>query len=339
MDGSLVLKKDLTPDEKVAVLLASMDQKLAASIIQQLDARLMVRVTNTLRQLGVVPGPMRDKTIAECLRGIQEFDVAVQGDENMANALLVQAVGEKKATSLMNENKSSGRGAFADLVDLTAEQLAGALGREQPAIIAIVFRNLPPKLIADTMDLLPSEVRRRVMVCMCTAGIPSEDVVARIESLVNAKLASGPKQRKNNAETSETLSHVATMLQHAKKSVEEDLLSAVQDKSETIASQLRDMLFTFEDVVRLSDAAIRRLMQEVDSATLAVSLRTANVELKQKFFRNMSKRAAASLKEEMELSQKVRRSEVEAKQKEIVNAIRTLEADGQLSTGASDEYV
>lgn len=338
MDGPLVAQKTFGPDEKVAVLLASLDSKLAAAIIQQLDSRVMLRVTNALRTLGVVPGAVRDKTIAECLRGIQEFDRSIQGGDSMANALLVQAVGEKKASSLLTENKPVGHAAFADLFDLSPEQLAGALAREQPGIISVVFKSLPPQLVADTMELIPSEVRRRVMIYMCTAGDPAEDIVARIETLLNAKLSTGRKTRKTT-DASSTLGPIAAMLQHAKKAVEEDLLSAIQEKSETIASELRDMLFTFEDVGRLSDAAIRRILQEIDSSALGVALRGANMELRQKFFQNMSKRAAAALKEEMTYAQKVRRSDVEAKQKEIVNVIRGLEQDGQLSTGATDDYV
>ncbi len=338
MDSTLALKQELSSDEKVAILLASMDQKVAASIVQQLDSRLMVRVTNALRTLGVVPGPVRDKTLAECLREIQGFYLAIQGDDHLANTLLVQAVGEKKAAALMEGNEPAKKLSFSKLVELGPEQLATMLAREQPGIIAIVFRYLPAKLIADTMDLMPSDVRRKVMIYMCTAAQPSEDVVARIESLLNAKLASGPKIAKTS-DNANPLSQIAAMLQHAKKSVEEDLLSAIQEKSEAIASELRDMLFTFEDIVRLSDAAIRRILQEIDTAVLSVALRNTNLDVKQKFFQNMSKRAATALQEDMQFSQKVRRSEVEAKQKEIVGIIRTLEAEGKLSTGAADDFV
>ncbi len=338
MDNTSPAKKEFSPVEKVAVLLASIDQKVAASIIQQLDSKLMVEVTNSLRALGVVPGAVRDKTIAECLHSIQEFGLAVEGDESLANTLLVQAIGEKKAAALLNENKPTEKVSFAQLSELSAEQIAGGLAREQPGIIAIVFKHIPAKLSAEVMDLLPSEVRRRVMVYMCTAVNPSEDVVLRIETLLNNKLSHGPKVSKTS-ERSDGLVQVAAILQNAKKAVEEDLLSAIQEKSEPIASELRDMLFTFEDVVRLSDTAIRRLMQEVDSASLALALRSANIELKQKFFQNMSKRAVAALMEEMQFAQKVRRADIESKQKEIVATIRTLEADGQLSTGASDDYI
>jgi flagellar motor switch protein FliG len=338
MAETLVRKQDLTPDEKIAVLLASMEQKVAAAIVQQLDNRLMVRVTNALRMLGVVPGPVRERTLSECLREIQEFYLAIQGDENLANSLLVQAVGEKKAAALMEGNETIKRLSFSKMAALSPEQITSILAREPAGIIAIVFRYLPSKLVADTMELLPSEVRRRVMVHMCTAAHPAEDVVLRIEALLNSKIATGPKLAKM-AEDSDPLAPIASMLQHAKKSVEEDLLSAIQEKSEAIATQLRDLLFTFDDIVRLSDTAIRRLMQEVDTGTLAIALRNANMDIKQKFFQNMSKRAATALQEDMQFSQKVRRSEIEAKQKEIVGVIRALEADGKLSTGAADDYV
>lgn len=338
MDPATVAKRTFSPDEKVAILLASLDPKAAAGILQQLDSRLVVRIVNSMRTLGAVQTPLRDKTVSECLHAIRDFDLAIQGDDNLANALLVQAVGEKKATALLAETRSTVRVPFSDMVDLNAEQLAAALLREQPGIIAVVFKNLRAQLVADTMELLPSELRRRVMVYMCTANDPSRDVVERIASLLNAKLSSGRLTRET-VETSNALAPIAAMLQHAKKSVEEDLLGAIQEKSESIATQLRDMLFTFDDIIKLSDTAMRRLMQEIDSATLALALRNANEGLRQKFYQAMSKRAVDTLKEEMSYAQKVRRSDVEAKQKEIVGVIRQLEADGQLSTGATDDYV
>jgi flagellar motor switch protein FliG len=121
--------------------------------------------------------------------------------------------------------------------------------------------------------------------------------------------------------------------------VEEDLLAAIQEKSEALATNIRDRLFTFEDIVKLGDMAIRRVMQEIDMTVLGIALRNAPLDLREKFTRNMSKRAAEGLKEEMEFSQKVRLTDVEAKQREIVNVIRKLVSDSQISLGGEDEYV
>ena len=333
----LVIKKELAPEEKIAVLLASLDQKLAGVIMQQLEPSVMIRVANAIRSLGVVPGPVRDKAIAECLHGIQELGGAIQGDERMVNSLLTQAVGEKRAATMLNEQQIT-RVKFADLAVMSAEQVAGILSREQPGVVAMVLRYIPPVLSAEILDLLPSEVRRRVIVFICTADEPSEEIITRVESLTTAKTGPSKKMKKGGGEV-DKLDIVTGIIQHAKRSVEEDLLGAIQEKSESLATEIRDRLFTFEDIVRLSDIAMRRVMQEVDMGVLGIALRNATPELRDKFFRNMSKRAGEALREEMEFSQKVRLTDVEAKQREIVNVIRTLAADGQISLSGEDEYV
>jgi len=337
--SSLVLKKDLTVDEKIAVLLASLDQKLAASVIQQLEPRLMVRVTNALKNLGVVSGDVRDKAIADSLAGIKSVGMGVQGDATLANSLLVQAVGEKKASALlMNEAGDSTQRAFADLSNADPNAVAAALAGESPSIIAIVLKRLPSTLAAEILELLPAPLRKRAMVCICTAADPGGEVISRIESLMNSRLASGGKPKKLQ-ETGDKVGIIAAIIQNANKSVGDDLLSAIQEKSEQLAAQVKDKLFTFEDIAGMADSAVRRVLQEVDASLLSTALRGTNAELQQKFFSNMSKRAAQALREDIELSSKVRRSEVDAKRREIVAVIRSLESEGQLTTGGSDEYI
>jgi flagellar motor switch protein FliG len=252
------------------------------------------------------------------------------------SSLLAQAVGEKRAATMLNEQPPT-KASFGSLAVMSAEQVAGILSREQAGVIAMVLRFMPGPLGAEILDILPSEIRRRVIVFMCTAEPPSEEIVARVESLINAK--TGPSKKSKKGGDVDKLDAVTAIIQHAKRSVEEDLLGAIQEKSEALATEIRDRLFTFEDVVRLSDIAMRRVMQEIDMGVLAIALRNATPELRDKFFRNMSKRAGEALREEMEFSQKVRLTDVEAKQREIVNVIRTLAADGQISLSGEDEYV
>jgi len=335
----MAVKKELNNEEKAAVLLASLDPKLAAAVMQQLAPKTMLRVTGVLRSLGVVPKDTRDRAIGECLRGVQEFAGAVQGDDAMANNLLTQAIGEKKATALLIENQVTVKTAFAELAKMAADQVAALISLEQPGVIALVLKHLPPAMAAEILDILPSETRRRTVVLMCTYADPSEEVVARIEALISAKVSGTRKTSKKTGEGSDRLAVVTAILQHTSRAVEEDLLGALQENSESLATQIRDRLFTFEDIARLSDVALRRLMQDIDIGSLALALRNANVDLRERFFRNMSKRAVQGLKEEMEFAQKVRLTEVEAKQREIVDVVRKLDADGQISIGSSDEYI
>jgi flagellar motor switch protein FliG len=337
MERSLTTKKEFDPIEKVAILLASLDETTAAKVLQHLEPKLVLQVTRTIRELGVVPGSVRDSAINDCLTGIREMGRAISGDEEMANALLTQALGEKRAATLLTETPESKRNAFPDLAEMDPEQVASILAREQTGIIALVLRYLPNNMAAEILNILPPDISKKVVVFMCTCEPPSDEVVTRVENLMSSQL--GPHKKARKVEGSSNVDIVSNIIQHTKRSVEADLLSAIEEKSEGIANQVRDRLFTFEDIVRLSDVAMRRLMSEIDMEALAVALRNASPEVQERFFGNMSKRAAEGLREEMEYAQKVRMSEIEAKQREIVNTIRALESDGQLSTGGEDEYV
>lgn len=329
----------LTDQQKIAILLATLDERISASVIQQLDPEVMARVADTIRTLGVVPGDIRDKAIRECVRGIMEMGDAVQGDEKTMNSLLSKAIGEKRAAAMLQDRVPSGREAFASLDGVTAEQIATTMAREQPSVIAIVIRYLSPEKAGEIITLLPSDVRKQVVVSLCVSGPPSPDVVARIEEFLDSRIGQSKKARKIDED--DKVEVVTRIMQNVNKSVEEELLTAIDDSAEALGKEVRERLFTFEDMIKLNDVAIRRVLQEIDTAVLAVSLRKASIALREKIFKNMSKRAAEALKEEMEFSAKLKLSEIQAKQKEIVDVIRRLEGEGQITIGegGADEYV
>ena len=330
---------ELSEEQKVAVLLASMNETVAASVLQQLEPEVMSRVADAIRGLGIVPGEVRDKAISDCVQGIVEMSNSVQGNEKMVNSLLAQAIGEKRATVLLQDRQAVSHDAFVNLADIPDEQIAGVLEREQPSVAAIVLKYISPEKSGKILGLLSSDVRKRVVVLMCTASPPAPEVVTQIETFLESKLGGAKKAARS--EDVDTLDVVTSILQNIDRSIEEELLTAIDESSDTLGSELRDRLFTFEDIVNLSDVAMRRLLQEIDMGLLAMALRGASIDLREKFFKNMSKRASEGLKEEMEYSQKVKLTEVKERQKEIVNIIRSLEADGQISVGegGADEYV
>jgi flagellar motor switch protein FliG len=332
---------ELRDEQKIAILLASLDERVAASILQQLDPEVMTRVADAIRSLGIVPGKVRSKAIAECVRGIVEMGQVVQGDEKTVNSLLARAIGEKRASALLQERPVSRGQAFQKIARAPLEELAAILQHEQPAVAGVVLRYLPAERAADILALLPSDIRRRAIVFLCSSEAPAPDLLERIERFLESKIDPDKKTGQKDDDAADKLEAVAGIIQHVDKSVEEDLLAAIDETSEEIGKEIRDRLFTFEDIVKLSDAAVRRLLQEVDTGLLSVALRNASIALREKFFKNMSKRATEGLKEEMEFSQKMKISEIREKQREVVAVIRTLEAEGQIATGAGgeDEYV
>ena len=144
----------LADEQKVAVLLASLDQKIAASILQQLEPTTMTKVADAIRKLGVVSGETRDKAIGECIKGIVQMGDVVQGNDETVNALLSRAIGEKRATTMMQDKSAIARDAFVGLSKVPSEEIAGILAKEQPGIVAVVLRFLEPEKAGEIIEIL-----------------------------------------------------------------------------------------------------------------------------------------------------------------------------------------
>lgn len=331
-------ERPLTNDQKVAVLLASLKESAAADILQRLDPAVLSRAAEAIRRLGVVPGEIRQRVVTECLHGIYDARDAVHGNDQTATNLLTQAIGEKKASALL-QSRSESRTAFANLSGMSAEQLVSVLGREQPGIIAMVLRYLEPEFAAQVLNLIPREIGKRVMVILCTGRPPSAAVVERAETYLESKL--GNRQQTERTSDGDFIDLASSILQSVDHALSEDVLQAIDAQQPDLGTELRDRLFSFGDIVRLSDADMRRIMQELDISALSVALRSASIDVRQKFFTNMSRRAVDGLKEEMEYAPKMKLADVEAKQKEVIAIIRDLDGKGEITIqeSASNEYV
>lgn len=331
---------DFSVEEKIAVFLASLDEQTAASILQQLEPEMMARLVTAIGELGVVPGAVREEVVNGCLGEISELGQAVFGDAKVANALLIKAIGEKRASALLMDDTVRKELPFADLRQVDPVELADALSKEQAVVSALVLRYLPPNMAADVLSKFPQELRKQVMVNIASSTItPSDDVINGMEELLKAKLLHSRSKKNVAAVAKDKVDVMAGILQHVETAMEEELMAVIEDHSKELSAQLRDRLFTFEDIVNLNDIVVRRILQEIDTGTLSLGLRNASVALKNKFFNNMSKRAAEGIKEDMANSPKVRLAEIDAKQREIVNIIRALESQGQITIARGEEDV
>jgi len=331
---------ELSAEEKIAVFLASLDEQTAATVLQQLDPDLMGRLVTAIRDLGVVPGEIRETVVSQCLREIHQLGQAVFGDDKLAHSLLTKAIGEKRANAILTDDTTRKEMPFAELRTADPEELAAALSKEQAVVAALVLRYLPPNMAADVLVKFPPELRKQVVINMATAsGTPSDDVLNGIEEYLKTKVLHSRAKKNVAADSKDKVDVMAGILQHMDGAMEDELMTTIEEQSKDLAAQLRDRLFTFEDIVNLNDVVVRRILQEIDTSSLGVGLRNASVALKQKFYSNMSKRAAEGIKEDMANSPKVRLADIEAKQREIVNIIRALESQGQIQVARGEEDV
>ncbi len=332
MAENAIVKQGVSPKQRVAVLLASMDSDVAAQVMQELDPHVMNCAVEEVRRLGMVTGQMREQAISESLKEMMEFGSAVFGGDGVAVGLLGKVVGEHKAVSMLDLGSMAGT-RFGALTVRSAEEIVALLGKEPVGVCGLVLRYLPAALSAQTLSLFDDVRRKRIVVQMATADLPSEEVINQVETELSARISSSSAGGKDDAR----LDAVVSMLQRSSKDVREEMLEELEKDSPKLAAKVRDQMFVFDDFVRLDDAAIRRLLQDLESSVISTAMRKTSDEVKDRFFSNMSKRAVEALEEEMEFAGKMAFSEVLAKQKMVVDAARKLANDGEIQLMAQEE--
>lgn len=328
-----VVKQKLSPKQRVAVLLASLDADVAAEVMGALEPQVMNRAIDEVRQLGMVAGQVRQQAISESLEEILSFNSAVFGGDGVAVGLLGKVVGENKAVSMLDLGSMAGN-RFAALSIHRPEEIYALLKSEPVGVCGLVLRFLPAELAAQTMELFKEERSKRILLQMATVELPNDEVIDQVEAQLSARIS---QVAEGGNDDEARLEAVVSILQRSSKESRELLFSELEQTTPQLADKVRDQMFVFDDFVRLDDAAIRKILQELDNGVLSVALRKTNEDVKERFYSNMSKRAVEALDEEMEYAGKMPFSEVLAKQKVMVEVARKLAADGEIQLMAQEE--
>jgi flagellar motor switch protein FliG len=322
---------------KAAILLASMDRELAARIMQELSAEALRMVAIELRMLGEITPEMQEKVFEEFSNQL-DYDTKVRGGEDVARRLLVEVVGEKRAEEILAS--WGDERPFSGLCEADPVDLAQILDKEQPAVAAMVLAHLPPHKMAEVLEHFEPELGQQVVTRLaCQSQDTDSKVVEQIEKVLLSRVLSVGHRDKTRDKLSGP-KRVADMLQHLERSREQELLAAIQSVSSERAEEVRELMFTFEDLTKLPDDAIQLVLRQVTVDKLALSLRGAPHPVLEKITRNLSSNARQNLQEEIELMGKVKLSEVEAEQRKIVAIVRELEESGEINyRGGIEEEV
>ena len=331
-DNSLV-KQSLTAQQRIAVLLASLDSDVAAQVMQELEPHVMNRAVEEVRRLGIVPGNVRQQAITESLEEISSFNSSVFGGDGVAVGLLGKIVGEHKAVSMLDLGSRAGE-RFGALAVHSPEDIARLLEKEPVGVCSLVLRHLPSDLSAKALELFDAGRRKKIVMQIATTDLPDDEVIERVEAQLAERISG---MLSGGAEDCSRLDSVVSILQRSSKEVCDAILEELEQDSPDLAAKVRDQMFVFEDVVRLDDASIRKILQELENGILSVALRKTKEEVKERFYSNMSRRAVEALEEEMEYAGKMPFSEVQAKQKMVVETARKLASAGEIQLSVQEE--
>ena len=208
--------------------------------------------------------------------------------------------------------------------------MAQILRNEHPQTLALILGHLHPDQAAELLQNLPSGVRSEVLMRLARLEAVAEEMLLEVDRVLqNQLIAMGGKEGKKVG----GITSVAEILNAVDRATEEEVLSEIEEESAQMAEDIRNLMFVFEDIKALDDRSIRELLKEVSNEELTQALKGASDDLKEKFFKNLSERAATMIREDLEIMGPVRLADVESAQQNVVKTVRRLEAEGKIAIG------
>lgn len=320
--------EELTPQQKAAVALVSFGAKVSALVLKGLSEADLERITIEIANLRDVPSDIEEKVIEECHQIFMAREYISQGGVDFASEILESAVGVTKAREILKRLESSMHTTgFSLLKDIDPKQLSSFLQNEHPQTIALILTQLDPQLGAAVLVELAPELQAEVSIRIATMEKITPETLKEIESTLESQFGSSSGR---DLSVTGGAKAIAEILNLVDTSAEKNILQSLEADDPELAAEVKNMMFVFDDIVLLDDRSIQRLLKEVETKDLAISLKATIDEVKTKIFSNISERVAVMVQEEMEFMGPTRLSDVEAAQSRVVEAIRRLEEEGQI---------
>uniref|UniRef100_A0A832GQP7 Flagellar motor switch protein FliG n=1 Tax=Caldimicrobium thiodismutans TaxID=1653476 RepID=A0A832GQP7_9BACT len=325
----------LTGPQKAAIFLMLMGEEFTSQVYKHLDEEDIKRIGIEMAKIDYIPSEVAKRVLEEANIEAKDLltNLSLSPDEFLKKSL-IEAYGEKGKIIYEEIKREVGPETFKKLKKLDPKTIANFLANEHPQTIAIILVHLEPELSGQVLQLLPEKIRGEVLLRIALLDKVDPEIVKDISDALEEELKAvgGALGKKiGGAEKA------AEILSHAGRELEEELLTEIEDENAALAEEIRKYLFTFEDFLKVDDFAIQTLLREISTDDLKLALKGASVEIREKFFRNMSKRAADLMKEELEMMGPVRITEVEKAQMNIIRVAKKLEQEGKIVLSRGEE--
>jgi flagellar motor switch protein FliG len=320
----------MTGLRKAAILLVALGEETAKEILRSLSETDVQLLTEELAEIRTVSPELSAQVIEEFWEVLETQSFLVHGGLDYANRLLMETFGKERAQDLMalvRRSQEAAQGNLAKLQRTDPQQLGKLLDAEHPQTIALVLAHLDPRRASQVVDNLSEEHKVVSLQRLAEMRQFSPEMAQKVAHSLHRRLESmGDTQRQNYS----GFKAVADLLNRLNADEAKHILEVVEDSDPELALNIRNLMFTFDDLVTVPAATIREIVSGVDKRQLALALRGSNEELRATIFKSMSSRAVDMLKEDMEVLGPVRAREVTQAQQEILNLARRLEAEGKV---------
>lgn len=329
----------LSGKEKAAILLVSLGPDVSAQVYKHLREEDIEELTLQIASLKKIEPEVRDAVLAEFNEMLTAQEYINQGGIEYAKEILEQALGKEKAEAILNRLTATLQVRPFDFARKTEPgQLLNFIQHEHPQTIALILAYLQPEQASLILSALPPERQVDVAKRLATLDRTTPEVLEEIETTLEQRLATFVS---NDYTHAGGIDAAVDILNSVDRTTEKTIIDALEQEDPVLAEEIRKRMFVFEDIITLDDRSIQLVIREIDSKDLALALKTASGEVSDRIYKNMSKRAADMLKEDIEFMGPVRLRDIEEAQQRVVAVIRRLEEAGEIiiSRGGEDEFV
>ncbi|KPK76571.1 MAG: flagellar motor switch protein FliG [Phycisphaerae bacterium SM23_30] len=313
---------------KAAIILISMGQEFASEVLGHLENEHIEEVSREIAELENIGSAEQDAILSEFYNLAIAQRYLEQGGLNYAQALLEKSLPPEQATGILKQvTQTIQQTPFKFLQKAEAENVLTFIQEEHPQTIALILAYMAEQRAAEILTGLPQQKQVEVVKRIASMDQTNPEVIKEVEIGLEGRLSDIVSQTFDKAGG---IQAAAGILNLADRSTEKGILESLETDDPDLVEQIRRLMFVFEDIMLVSDKGIQSVLKEIDNDELALALKTASDELKQKIFGNMSERAAQLIKEDMEYMGPVRLSDVEAAQQKIVDVVRRLEDAGEI---------
>jgi len=325
--------------ENAAILLMSLGEEDAAEVFKHLAPKEVQKLGETIAKMKAIPRERVEGVLEKFSAVAAEQSMLVTDTDEYVKSVLRRALGDDKANLLIDRIlQGSDISGIESLKWMDPGSVAELLRNEHPQIAAAILVHLDHEQASSVLKCFIERHRNEVMVRIATLDGIQPSALKDLNEVMSKVLAGGDRLRKASLGGVKTAAEIINLLGG---SVETAVLDYIREADNELAQKIMDNMFTFDDLEKIDDKGIQALLKEVQSESLVIALKGATPEMREKVFKNMSTRAAETLREDLESRGPVRVSEVESEQKEMLKIVRRLADEGQivLGGGGDDEFL
>ncbi|PAF44577.1 flagellar motor switch protein FliG [Helicobacter sp. 11S02629-2] len=328
---------ELSMSEKIAILLIQVGEEITSEIFHNLDLDSITEISKQIMQLGGTDKAVGGAVLEEFYTILQSNQYINSGGIDFARELLTKALGPDMAKKILDKLAKTMQSTknFGYLDKVKPQQLADFIVNEHPQTIALILAHMDSGGAAETLGYFTDEMKAEISIRMANLGDISPSVVKRVSAVLEQQVESltsykvevgGPRA-------------VAEMFNRMGQKTSKATLAQIEQRDKQLANDIKEMMFTFEDISKLDKSAILEILKVVDKKELALALKTSPDSLKQKFMDNMSSRASEQFAEEIQFLGAVKVRDIEAAQRKIIEAVQNLSEQGLIQIGEEEDVV